>query len=290
MAKSVLGTLLITMGLTAAIAACGNSGGDRDATAVPTPQRVSAPTALPTESSVTTAIFETPTASEGLTGSAAIDAQLARGWPTAEGWPQPTPEPTESSIDKSDWTVIKPSSCDPATTIKVGKIDALRDVLFSFIDISWAHDDAQLVAMADLVIHGIPVGEIEWEPSPRMGFFSRFYQDVKVLGVLGGQTSADTVRVVQIAFDYATQQENLENFKITLGTGEDYGYPGPLGQCAQILFLNKSVVEIYPSVGLTQGVFQVGEDGRVSDAPEFESFLGLDISQVKNRIEMLAQP
>ena len=174
--------------------------------------------------------------------------------------------------------------------MRVGEIDGLRKTLFAFISFNWAQDEAELVNTADLVIYGVPVGEIEMEPSRHRGSFDRFYQDVRILEVLSGERPGDTVRVVQIAFDYATDPENLEKYKITLGTGEDYGYPGPLGQCPQILFLNSSPVDIFPSVGITQGVFTLDPDGIVVYAPEFESFEGLDVAQVKQRIETLAHP
>ncbi len=155
---------------------------------------------------------------------------------------------------------------------------------------SEAGDEAELVKMADLIIHGVPVGQIEAAPPRNRLDETRFYQDVRVLSVLDGQATGDTVRVLQIGVGYATSPRFLEKHGITLGSGEDYGWPGPLQQCPQILFLIASSVDIYPSVGLTQGVFSLGADGRVTYAQEFKSFEGLDVAQVKQRIETLSAP
>ncbi len=93
--------------------------------------------------------------------------------------------------------------------------------------------------------------------------------------MLNGRAPSDTVRVVQIAFDDAVGEENSESDEATLGRGENRGNHGPLGQCLQILFLNESSADTYQSIGLTQRFFSLGEDGRVTYAPGFESFYGL---------------
>lgn len=274
-----LGIFLIAV----AVTACGEAVDAGDATAV-------GPT-LGFTAGYPTATIEIPKATEEAqlpTGETAIEAQIARGWPTVVGWPDPTGTPSPTPVDKSKWTIIEPGACDPGTAITVGDLFGLRRDIFAFIFMSEAGDEAELVKMADLIIHGVPVGQIEAEP-PRNGLDDTyFYQDVRVLSVLHGQATGDTVRVLQIGVGYATSPRSLEEHDITLGSGEDYGWPGPLQQCPQILFLNESSVDIYPSVGLTQGVFSLGADGRVTYAQEFKSFEGLDVAEVKQRIEMLS--
>ncbi|MCH7736018.1 MAG: hypothetical protein IH872_01320 [Chloroflexi bacterium] len=298
MLKRFVGTILIAVAVLVAATACGETA----ETIAPTPvvQEIVESALLPTvnakgATAVVTPRAITPTAgitaeASEATRTAAIDAQRAKGWPTPEGNSrEATNTPAPTPIDKSNWTIIEPGKCDDGSTMQVGEIDELRKTLFAFILFSWARDEAELVKIADLVIHGVPFGSIEMEPSRHRGSFNRFYQDVRILEVLSGETSSDTVRVLQIAFDYATSPENLEKYEITLGTGDDYGYPGPLGQCPQILFLNTSSGDVFSSVGITQGVFTLGPDSRVVYAPEFESFVGLDVAQVKSRVEMLGQ-
>ena len=248
------GLLLVGMGVAIVVAGCGDSAGAGDGAAVGPTVRFSA--------RYPTATIEIPDATEAVDpfmGVAAFNAQRARGWPTAVGWPGPTASPKAAPVDKSDWTIIEPGECDPRRTAKVGDLDEFRRRIFAFISASWADDQADAVDMADLIIHGVPVGNIEMEPARHRGSFDRFYQDVRILSVLNGQAPGDTVRVVHIA-----------------GTGENHGYPGPLGQCPQILFLNESPVDIYLSVGLTQRVFSLGADGRVAFGPGLESLEGLE--------------
>jgi hypothetical protein len=297
MLKRIIGIHVLAMAVTAALAACGDTA---DAV-VPTPvvQSTVGPTVAPTTDETSATVENIPQAidptpgilatSARATRTAVIEAQLARGWPTIEAFAQPTPTPAPTPIDKSNWTVIEPGQCDYGSTMRVGEIDELRKTLFAFIFFSWAQDEDELVKIADLVIYGVPFGNIEKEPSRHRRSFDRFYQEVRILEVLSGEAPGDSVRVLQVAVDYATSPENLEKYKITLGTGDDYGYPGPLGQCPQILVLNESSGDIFTSVGITQGVFTLGPGGRVVYAPEFPSFEGLDIAQVKERIESLSQ-
>ena len=162
--------------------------------------------------------------------------------------------------------------------------------MYAFIDISRAKDDAELVNMADIIIHGIPVGDIEATPPTDFFGMTIYYQDVEVVTVLRGQVPADTIRVLQVGFDWLVRPENLEKYQIDLGSGFDQSYPGPLNQCPQILFLIDSSPTPFLSVGEIQGVFQLGPDERVFYAQNFETFLGLDVAQVKSRVESLAQP
>jgi len=69
------------------------------------------------------------------------------------------------------------------------------------------------------------------EPADGSGFPDRFYQEVRILSVLNGRAPGDTVRVVQIAFDDAVGEGNSESDEATLGTGENHGNHGPVGQC-----------------------------------------------------------
>ena len=303
MVKRFLGMLLVTVGVLIAAAACGNASDIGALTPMPSPTTksallVTAPPGSGGRNTLPGTVLSLPTATVEVAGDGqepggmdAIEAQLSRGWPTLAGdrW-GPTPTFAPTPVDKSKWTIIEPGECDPDSTIRVGKIDELRRTLFAFISTSWAKNDADLVNMSDLIIHGVPTGSIEIAPPRFRGFESWVYQDVRILEVLSGQAPGDTVRVLQLAYDYATSEENQEKYQITMGTAEDHGYPGPLGQCPQILFLVGSSASVYPSVGLTQGVFSLGLDGRVTYAPEFESFLGLDVAGVKQRVEELSSP
>ena len=269
MLKRFPGLLLIGLGVAMVVAGCGDSGGSDDGAVVGPTAGFAAryPTA-------TIEIPATKEAADGFTGVVAFNAQRARGWPTAVGWPGPTARPTPAAVDKSNWTIIKPGECDASTTITVGDLDGLKRKIFRFISRTWADDQAVVADAAALIIHGGPVGDIEMEPADRSGFSDRFYQDVRILSVLSGQAPGDTVRVVQTASDNTISREYLERYKLALGTGENFVYPGPLGQCPQILFLNESSADTYLSIGLAQGYFSLGADGLVTYAPGAESFYG----------------
>ncbi len=276
MLKRFPGPLLIGLGVAMALAGCGNSAGGGDGVPVGPTARIAV--AYPT---ATISIPDTKEAADELTGVAAFNAQRARGWPTPPGPTSLTATPSPTLVDKSNWIIIEPGECDSRSTARAEDLDDLRRRLFAFITRSWADDQAQVEDGAALIIHGVPVGDIEMEPASGSGFFDRFYQEVRILSVLSGQAPGDTVRVVQVASDYAISEEDLERDKITLGSGENYGYYGPLGQCPQILFLSESSADTYLSIGLTQGFFSLGAEGRVTYAPGFEPLDGLDVAQEK---------
>jgi hypothetical protein len=268
------GLLLVCVVVAMAIAGCGDSTGAGDGESV----RRTGGYSLARYPTVTITTTDAKGPADDLTGDAAFNAQLARGWPTPEGLPNSTAAPSPTPVDKSNWTIVEPGVCDPRATTRAEDLDELRSKIFHFISRSWADDiRGDVVDGAGLIIHGVPVGDIEMEPASGSGFFDRFYQEVRILSVLSGQAPGDTVRVVQIASEYAISEEYSERDKITLGPGENYGYDGPLGQCPQILFLNESSADTYLSIGLTQGFFSLGTDGRVTYAPGFDPLNGLEI-------------
>ena len=270
------GLLLICVGVAMAVAGCGDSTGAGDGASV---RRGYSLADYPT---VTITIPDAKDPADDLTGDAALNAQRARGWPTPEGLPNSTAAPSPTPVDKSNWTIVEPGGCDPRATTRAEDLDELRRNIFRFISRSWADDiRTDVVDGAALIIHGVPVGDIEMEPAGRSGLPDRFYQDVRVLSVLSGRAPGDTVRVVQVVFDDTNSEEYLERDKIALGTGEDYGYSGPLGQCPQILFLDESSTDTYLSIGLTQRFFSLEADGRVNYAPAVEPLYGLYIAQEK---------
>lgn len=162
-------------------------------------------------------------------------------------------------------------------------IDLTRE-MYAFIDISTAVDEAELVRMADVIIHGVQVGEIEVRPPRDSLGMTTYYQDVEILNVLNGEVSGDMVRVLQVGFDWPTRPESLEKYQIVLAPGNNLGFPGPLNQCPQVLFLIGSSAGVFVSVGETQGVFQLGIDEKIFYAQEFKSFLGLDVDGVKKKV------
>ncbi len=251
---------MIGLGVAMALAGCGDSAGEDNAGPVRPTRGLAAgyPTA-------TIRIPNTKVAADNLTGLAAFAARCARGWPTPEGSNNLTSTPRPAPVDKSNWTTIEPPECDPRAATSVEGLDSLTRRIFAFISTNWADDQAVTADAAALIIHGVPVGDIEMEPTGRSGFPDRFYQDVRILSVLNGQAPGETVRVVQVAS----------------GTGENHGNPGPLGQCPQILFLDESAADTYLSSGGSQRFFSLGEDGRVTYAPGFESFEGFGSSPVK---------
>jgi len=261
------GLLLICVGVAIAVAGCGDTTGAGDGASV---RRGYSLADYPT---VTLTIPDAKDPADDLTGVAAFNAQRAGGWPTPEGLPDSTAAPSPTPIDKSNWTIVEPGGCDSIATTRAEDLDELRRKIFPFIARRWTDDlRGEVVDGAALIIHGVPVGDIEMEPASGSGFFDRFYQEVRILSVLSGQAPGDTVRVVQIASeyavsDYAIGEEYLERGKITLGPGGNYGYYGPLGQCPQILFLSESSADTYLSIGLTQGFFSLEADGRVTYAP-----------------------
>ena len=258
MLKRFPGLLLIGMCVAMAVAGCGDSAGESDGAAVRPAARFAAgyPTA-------TLEIPDTREAVDSLTGIAAFDAQRVRGWPTPEGLTNLTATPSLTPVDKSNWTIIEPVECDPREATSAGELAELRRRIFAFISRNWADDQAVTADGAALIIHGVPVGDIEMEPAVSSGFPDRFYQEVRILSVLSGRAPGDTLRVVQIAS----------------GTGGNHGDSGPLGQCPQILFLDESSADTYQSIGLTQRFFSQGADGRVTYAPGFESFIGLNVAK-----------
>jgi hypothetical protein len=306
MLKRFFGIHLFAVAVTAAAVACGDTAD----VVVPTPvaQSMVGATVAPPPNETRATVEPTPEViapTAGITAeateatrSAEFEAQLARGWPTIEGFAQPTPTPTKAPVDKSDWTTITPPPCDSPAAGEV-VVDAQADTEWQkivptkaigwFVDLSRAADESKLIDMADLIIHGVPVGDIEVEPARSIPDWLRYYQDVRILGVLKGQVSDDTVRVLQLGEDFATRKEYLEKYKTAIGSG-GYEWPGPLNQCPQILFLNGPSAGVFPSVGLTQGIFPLGLDDRVVYSQEFESFVGMDVAQVKQRVEVLAQP
>ncbi len=274
--RRISGLLLICVGVAMAVAGCGDSTGAGDGASV---RRGYSLADYPTVT-ITTPDAKDP--ADDLTGVAAFNAQRARGWPTPEWLPNSTAAPSPTPVDKSNWTIVEPGGCDQRATTRAEDLDELRRKIFPFISRFWADDlRSDVVDGAALIIHGVPVGDIEMEPASGSGFFDRFYQEVRILSVLSGQAPGDTVRVVQVASDYAISEEYLERDKITLGSGENYGYYGPLGQCPQILFLSESSADTYLSIGLTQGFFSLGADGRVTYAPGIEPLDGLDVAQEK---------
>ena len=273
------------MGVAMALAGCGNSAGGGDGVPVGPTARIAV--AYPT---ATISIPDTKEAADELTGVAAFNAQRARGWPTPPGPTNLTATPSPTLVDKSNWIIIEPGECDSRSTTRAEDLDDLRRRLFAFITRSWADDQAQVEDGAALIIHGVPVGDIEMEPAGRSGLPDRFYQDVRVLSVLSGRAPGDTVRVVQVVFDDTNSEEYLERDKIALGTGEDHGYSGPLGQCPQILFLDESSTDTYLSIGLTQRFFSLEADGRVTYAPAVEPLYGLYVAQKKEQIDAPSAP
>ena len=273
MLRRFSGLLLICVGVAMAVAGCGESTGAGAGESV---RRGYSLADYPT---VTRTFPDAKDPAAVLTGVAAFNAQRAKGWPTPEGLPNSTAAPSPTPIDKSNWTIVEPGGCDSIATTRAEDLDELRRKIFRFISRSWADDiRGDVVDGADLIIHGVPVGDIEMEPASGSGFFDRFYQEVRILSVLSGQAPGDTVRVVQIASDFAISEEYLERDKTTLGSGENDGYYGPLGQCPQILFLSESAADTYLSIGLTQGFFSLGADGRVTYAPGFEPLDGWQVS------------
>ena len=274
--RRISGHLLICVGVAMAVAGCGDSTGAGDGASV---RRGYSLADFPT---VTIKTPDAKDPADDLTGVAAFNAQRARGWPTPEWLPNSTAAPSPTPVDKSNWTIVEPGGCDQRATTRAEDLDELRRKIFPFISRIWADDlRSDVVDGAALIIHGVPVGDIEMEPASGSGFFDRFYQEVRILSVLSGQAPGDTVRVVQIASDYAISEEYLERDKITLGSGDKYGFYGPLGQCPQILFLSESSADTYLSIGLTQGFFSLGAEGRVTYAPGFEPLDGLDAAQEK---------
>jgi hypothetical protein len=305
MLKRFFGIHLIAVAVTAAAVACGDTADVVVPTSVA--QEIVESALLPTVAAKGVTIGTTPVVIDPTMGisaeaaqatrSAAFETQRAMGWPTPEGLAV-TQEPTKAPIDKSDWTTITPPACDSTTN---GEVEAHPDAEWDggnivprtaigwFVDLVHAKNAAALVEKADLVIHGMPIGVIEVEPARNIPGWLRYYQDVRILSVLHGQAPGESVRVIQVGDDFATRRKYLEEYRIGLGLG-DYEWPGPLNQCPQILFLNETSVGVFPSVGMIQGRFLLGADGRVSDAPEFDSFLGLDVAQVKQRIAAHSQP
>ena len=158
-----------------------------------------------------------------------------------------------------------------------------------------AKDDAQLVQWSDLVIYGVPIGEIEVRPPKIQYSYSKYFQDVRILDVLKGEWSGDTLQVVQFGYDQSERQrlKDEEDRVIIVSNEEDF--PGPLARGPQILFLRgpkTGVPEtgLFSVVGFRQGAFLIDPDERVASAQEFKSFEGLDVDQVKQRIEALSQP
>ena len=238
-----------------ALAGCGDSAGEGNA--VPVRPSSGFAAGYPT---ATIEIPNTKDAADNLTGIAAFNAQRARDWPTTEGLTDLTATPSPAPVDRSNWTIIEPDECDPRPATNAGELAELKRRIFAFISRNWADDQAVTADGAALIIHGVPVGEIEMEPAGGSGFPDKFYQEVRILSVLNGRATGDTVRVVQSG----------------LGTRENQGLPRPLGQCPQILFLNESSADTYQSIGLTQRFFSLEADGRVTYAPGFWSFVGLD--------------
>jgi len=226
MLKRFPGPLLIGLGVVTALVACGDSAGDGDgATVRPTPRFAAGyPTA-------TIEILDSWESADDLKGITAFNARLAKDWPTPQGLTNHTATPSPTPVDKSSWTIIKPGECDPRATTEAGELDDLKRRIFAFISRSWAEDQAVTSDGAALIIHGVPVGDIEMEPADGSGFPDRFYQEVRILSVLNGRAPGDTVRVVQIAFDDAVGEGNSESDEATLGTGENHGNHGPVGQC-----------------------------------------------------------
>ncbi len=196
MLKRFPGPLLIGLGVAMALAGCGDSAGEGDA--VPVRPSSGFAAGFPT---ATIEIPDTKEAADNLTGIAAFNAQRARGWPTPKGLTDLTATPSPMPVDKSNWTVIEPGECDPRAATRAGDLDGLKRRIFAFISRNWADDQAVTADAAALIIHGVPVGDIEMEPAGLSDFPDRFYQEVLILRVLSGQAPGDTVRVVQTAFD-----------------------------------------------------------------------------------------
>jgi len=285
MLKRFPGPLLIGLGVVMALAGCGDSAGEGDG--VPVRPTTGFAAGYPT---ATIEIPDTKAAAELLTGIAAFNAQRARGWPTPEGLTNLTDTPSPTPVDKSNWTIIEPGECDPRAATRAEELAQLRRKIFAFISRSWADDQAVTADGAALIIHGVPIGEIEMEPADGSGFPDRFYQEVRILSVLNGRAPGDTVRVVQVAFDDAISDEGLERDETTLGTEENHGYPGPLGQCPQIFFLNEWSADTYQSIGQTQRFFSLEVDGRVTYAPAVEPLYGLYVVREKERTDAPSAP
>ncbi|MBC8279633.1 MAG: hypothetical protein H8E48_02500 [Chloroflexi bacterium] len=281
------------------IVGCGSADNLAVPTIIPTSENdggstriISVPTvvALDPKIEITPEITAVITADqEKATRDAEFEAQRARGWPTPEGF-VPTPTLSNPPRDESSWTYVEPGECDLSTTVRVGELEQLRQDMFAFISYSWAQDEAELVEIADLIIHAVPVGKIQVRPPRFSRDMTTYYQDVQILSVIKGEAPGDTIPVVQISFEWPTQSEYLEKYRMVLGSGEDYGYPGPLQQCPQVLFLQASLGEHYSSVGLMQGVLPFDSEGHVDSVRHFESFLGLDLPQIIEKVDQLSQP
>ncbi|MAF37724.1 MAG: hypothetical protein CL696_02385 [Chloroflexi bacterium] len=177
-----------------ALAGFGDSAGESDGVPARPTTRFAAeyPTA-------TIEVPDTKEAAVGLTGIAASNAQLARGWSTPQGLTDLTAKPSPTPVDKSNWTIIEPDECDSRATTSDRELAEPRRKIFAFISRIWADDQAVTSDGASLIIHGIPVGDIKMEPSGDSGLPYRFYQEVRTLNVLSGQVPGETVRVEQTA-------------------------------------------------------------------------------------------
>ena len=273
-ARTIALSVFLALALALANAGCSTVANTVEPTAAPSSALMNIPTivAAPPTADYTKAIND-----------AGFEAQRANGWPTPQGF-IPTPTLSNPPTDESGWFYVEPGECDLGTATTVGNLIDLTREMYAFIDISTAVDEAELVRMADVIIHGVPVGEIEVRPPRDSLGMTTYYQDVEILNVLNGEVSGDMVRVLQVGLDWPTLPESLEKYQIVLAPGNNLGFPGPLNQCPQVLFLIGSSAGVFVSVGEAQGVFQLGIDEKIFYAQEFKSFLGLDVDGVKKKV------
>ena len=165
----------------------------------------------------------------------------------------------------------------------------INNGVYVSFDLDLPVDATALIQRADLVVHGIPIGNIEITPPKDIGLYSEYYQDFKVLSVLKGKTSESFLRVRRIGVDRVELDKITRRDNVAVIVDDEGQFPGALTQGPQILFLADIGNGRFNVVGFRQGTFLLGPDGRVSSALEFKSFEGLDVSQVKQRIEELSQ-
>ncbi len=181
MLKRFTGSLLVGLSVVMALAGCGGLAGEGDGVPVrPT-------TGFVAEYPIATIeVPDTKEAAVGLTGIAAFNAQLARGWSTPQGLTDLTAKPSLAPVDKSNWTIIESDECDPRATTSDRELTELQRKVFAFIPRIRADDQAVTSDGAAVITHGVPIGDMEMEPSGGSGLPDRLYQEVRILNVLNG--------------------------------------------------------------------------------------------------------
>ena len=158
-------------------------------------------------------------------------------------------------------------------------------------DLDLVQDVRELVSKADLVVHAIPVGEVEKTVSGRNNLHASYQQDIAIKEVLKGESPGPKISVIRGGINQEARsslEETNPDVGVFIEDEEKLG--GALIPGDQILFLMLSKTDpVYAVViGSKQGQFLLNEEGRVAEGNEFSIFDRLTVDDVRDKIEELS--